>query len=131
MDYSNIESKRSHSIRTPWEGQGAYLSPFQTRESANKTDTLRILSIDGGGIRGIIPATILWYLEERLQERTNNPEARLSDFFDFFAGTSTGGILVCNYLAPDPMNAKRPMLSAVIPWICIWKTTAYFSEELF
>jgi patatin-like phospholipase/acyl hydrolase len=28
---------------------------------------LRILSIDGGGVRGIIPATILEYLEKELQ----------------------------------------------------------------
>jgi hypothetical protein len=30
-------------------------------------DKLRILSIDGGGVRGIIPATILEYLEKELQ----------------------------------------------------------------
>ena len=61
---------------------------------------IRILSIDGGGIRGIIPATILSYLEARLQEIDNNPDGRLADYFDMFAGTSTGGILSCAFLTP-------------------------------
>ena len=73
---------------------------------------VRILSIDGGGIRGIIPATIAWFLEQRLQERTGNPDARISDYFDFLAGTSTGGILVCTYLMPDPERPGRPKLNA-------------------
>lgn len=48
----------------------------------------RILSIDGGGIRGILPATILTLLEERY---LNGQSA--GDYFDLIAGTSTGGIL--------------------------------------
>jgi len=69
-----------------------------------------ILSIDGGGIRGILPGVILAYIEEQLQERTNNPEARLCDYFDLLAGTSTGGILTCMYITPDE-NGK-PKFSA-------------------
>lgn len=61
----------------------------------------RILSIDGGGIRGIIPGMILVALEEKIQRATNNPKAHLSDYFDFFAGTSTGGILLSILLCPD------------------------------
>ncbi|MBW4493334.1 MAG: patatin-like phospholipase family protein [Oscillatoria princeps RMCB-10] len=72
----------------------------------------RILSIDGGGIRGIIPGQILVLLEEKLQKRTGNPEARIADFFDFIAGTSTGGILTCIYLCPDPQNPGRPRFTA-------------------
>ena len=53
----------------------------------------KILSIDGGGIRGIIPGQILVALEEKLQAKTNNPEARIGDYFDMVAGTSTGAIL--------------------------------------
>ncbi|MGH2624424.1 MAG: patatin-like phospholipase family protein, partial [Sphingobacterium sp.] len=55
----------------------------------------KILSIDGGGIRGIIPGMILVALEEKLKHKTNNQEVAIVDFFDFFAGTSTGGILTC------------------------------------
>lgn len=69
----------------------------------------RILSIDGGGIRGILPGQVLIRLEEKLQERTGNNEARIADFFDLIAGTSTGGILTCLYLAPE--NGK-PKFSA-------------------
>ena len=47
----------------------------------------RILSVDGGGIRGIFPASFLAGLEERLQG------PRLTDYFDLVAGTSTGGII--------------------------------------
>src|SRR5688500_15860256 len=46
----------------------------------------RILSIDGGGIRGVIPCLILQYIEEA----TGRP---ISDLFNLIAGTSTGGII--------------------------------------
>lgn len=62
---------------------------------------VKILSIDGGGIRGILPGTILNYIETELQRRTNNPNTRLADHFDLIAGTSTGGILTCTYLIVD------------------------------
>ena len=60
----------------------------------------KILAIDGGGIRGIIPGQVLLALEQKLQVKSGNPAARLADFFDFFAGTSTGGILASLYLCP-------------------------------
>lgn len=48
----------------------------------------RILSIDGGGIRGIYPAAFLAGLEERYLEGTS-----VAQYFDLIAGTSTGGII--------------------------------------
>jgi patatin-like phospholipase/acyl hydrolase len=71
---------------------------------------VRILSIDGGGIRGILPGIVLSSIEEKLQKRTNDPNIRLSDMFDFMAGTSTGGILTLAYLIPGENN--RPKLKA-------------------
>jgi uncharacterized protein len=63
---------------------------------------VRILCLDGGGIRGIIPATIMQYVEEKLIKLSNNPNARISDYFDMIVGTSTGAILGCFYLLPHP-----------------------------
>lgn len=51
----------------------------------------KILSIDGGGIRGIIPAKILALAEQELQ-RTGQAN-RICDYFDLICGTSTGGII--------------------------------------
>ena len=62
---------------------------------------VRVLSLDGGGIRGVIPATVLVYVEQELQKKSGNTNARLADYFDFVAGTSTGGILGCFYLMPN------------------------------
>ena len=67
---------------------------------------IRILSIDGGGVRGIIPAVILNYIEKGLQRRTDNPNVTLADYFDLVAGTSTGGILTCFYLLPPATGQK-------------------------
>ncbi len=50
--------------------------------------TFRILSLDGGGIKGIFPAAILVYLEENCL--SGQP---IGDYFDLVAGTSTGGII--------------------------------------
>ena len=51
----------------------------------------RILSLDGGGIRGIISIEILAEIERQIRESLG-AKAVLADFFDFFAGTSTGAI---------------------------------------
>jgi len=72
----------------------------------------RILSIDGGGIRGIIPAQILVALERKLQTERGDPDARIADHFDLIAGTSSGGILTCVYLCPGRDDPTRPRFSA-------------------
>ncbi len=64
-----------------------------------------MLALDGGGIRGIIPATLLAELERRCGRR-------ISEMFDLIAGTSTGGILALGLTTPDPANPTRPRYSA-------------------
>ena len=54
---------------------------------------IKVLSIDGGGIRGILPAT--WLM--KLEELTGRPAA---DLFDVVVGTSTGGILALGLTCP-------------------------------
>ena len=73
---------------------------------------IRVLSIDGGGIRGVIPARILIRIEELLQEYSGDENARISDFFDLIAGTSTGGILTALSICPDDINQGRPKYTA-------------------
>ncbi|XP_058786222.1 patatin-like protein 2 isoform X3 [Vicia villosa] len=68
-----------------------------------------ILSIDGGGIRGLIPATILEYLESELQE-LDGESARLADYFDVITGTSTGGLVTAMLSAPN--DKQRPLFAA-------------------
>ena len=53
----------------------------------------RILSIDGGGIRGIIPATVCFEIEK-------NSDKKLYKIFDMVAGTSTGGIIALGLAYP-------------------------------
>jgi len=72
---------------------------------------MRILSIDGGGIRGIIPGQVLVALEQKIQQLAKDPKLRIADVFDLIAGTSTGGILTCLYLCPGP-RGKRPRFTA-------------------
>jgi len=49
-------------------------------------DKRRILSIDGGGIKGVFPASFLAHLED-------NIDGHAGEYFDLIAGTSTGGII--------------------------------------
>jgi patatin-like phospholipase len=53
----------------------------------------KILSLDGGGIRGVFTLEILLQIQRILREHRQNPKLLLSDHFDFIAGTSTGAII--------------------------------------
>lgn len=53
----------------------------------------RLLALDGGGILGVISLGALRKVENDLRAQTGNADLRLRDFFDYIAGTSTGGII--------------------------------------
>ncbi|KDP31895.1 hypothetical protein JCGZ_12356 [Jatropha curcas] len=76
----------------------------------SKGNMVTILSIDGGGIRGIIPAVLLAFLESKLQE-LDGPDARIADYFDIIAGTSTGGLMTTMLTAPNK-ETKKPLYEA-------------------
>ena len=74
---------------------------ISTDDTDNKTRF--VLSIDGGGIRGIIPALVL----AQLEKTTSQP---VSELFDLIVGTSTGGILALGLSLQD--GEGRPLLAA-------------------
>ncbi len=64
---------------------------------------VRILAIDGGGIRGVIPARLL----QELEDRTGKP---ISESFHMIAGSSTGAIIACGLSRPvQPVPAHGMM----------------------
>ena len=58
--------------------------------------TVRILSLDGGGIRGLIPAVALG----RIATALGIAGKALADHFHLIAGSSTGGIMAAGLCAP-------------------------------
>ena len=72
-------------------------------DEMNANRPVRVLSIDGGGIRGLIPARLLVELE-RMTGRG------VGEMFDIIAGTSTGGIIALGLAKPGPHG--RPEFSA-------------------
>lgn len=61
---------------------------------------MKVLCIDGGGIRGLIPALVLAEIELRTGRRT-------ADMVDLIAGTSTGGLLACGLTRPGSDGRPR------------------------
>ncbi|CAN6329355.1 unnamed protein product [Urochloa humidicola] len=74
-------------------------------------ERVTVLTIDGGGIRGLIPGTVLAFLEDQLQ-KLDGPDARLADYFDYIAGTSTGGLITAMLAAPGNNWKRRPLFAA-------------------
>lgn len=53
----------------------------------------KLLAIDGGGIRGVLALEVLQRIEDLLKAKSGNIDFRLAHYFDYIAGTSTGGII--------------------------------------
>jgi hypothetical protein len=68
---------------------------------------MRVLAIDGGGIRGIVPAIVLAEVERVAGKR-------IYELFDLIAGTSTGGILACGLTAPDATGLPRQTAAELV-----------------
>ena len=76
-------------------------------QSADQPRIRRVLSIDGGGIRGIIPALVIAHLEKKARKPA-------SELFDLMVGTSTGGIVALGLSLPgeegSPLFHARQMV---------------------
>ncbi|KAK7687056.1 hypothetical protein QCA50_009556 [Cerrena zonata] len=57
------------------------------------SSSLKLLSLDGGGVRGISSLQILQELESTMLSLTGHSEVKPCDYFDMIAGTSTGGLI--------------------------------------
>ncbi|MDB5272619.1 MAG: patatin-like protein [Chitinophagaceae bacterium] len=71
-----------------------------------------ILSIDGGGIRGVVPLYLLTKLEEELRLRLNKPDFFISTCFDALSGTSTGAIITAGMSVPHAKLENKPLYDA-------------------
>ncbi|CAJ1948046.1 unnamed protein product [Sphenostylis stenocarpa] len=83
------------------------IAGFSTQKlpTSHSGSMITILSIDGGGIKGIIPATVLNYLDKALKAK--DPNADLAHYFDVIGGTSTGGLITAMLAAPSPDDPSR------------------------
>lgn len=83
----------------------------------------RILSLDGGGIRGVLAAQILASLETLIDQP-------LHEYFDMIAGTSTGSIVAANLIleksAKQIVELYRKNGSTIFPY---WGKTSYLSPK--
>lgn len=58
----------------------------------NKRD-IKILSLNGGGVRGLFTISLLAELEDIIEEREKRTDVKIGEYFDLITGTSIGGIL--------------------------------------
>jgi patatin-like phospholipase/acyl hydrolase len=87
--------------------------------NGEKGKRLTILSIDGGGVRGIIPAKILQKLEDYLKEEENKNDEEsnkkthhLWEYCDIIAGTSSGGLITAMITTPIDNDSPEPCFDA-------------------
>ncbi|KAJ0704956.1 putative patatin-like phospholipase domain, Acyl transferase/acyl hydrolase/lysophospholipase [Helianthus annuus] len=80
----------------------------------NQRGKICVLSIDGGGMRNILAAKSLAYLEKALRIKSGNPDARIADYFDVAAGTGVGGVFTAMLFGTN--NNNRPIFKADDTW---------------
>lgn len=80
----------------------------------NQRGKICILSIDGGGMRGILSGKALAYLEHALKVKSGNPDARIADYFDVAAGAGFGGIFTAMLFGTR--DQSRPIFKADDTW---------------
>ncbi|KAG8908731.1 hypothetical protein FRB99_002969 [Tulasnella sp. 403] len=88
-------------------------NPMAGRRLPQRGRPLRLLSLDGGGVRGVMSLVILQHLMDRVA-----PNTRPCDYFDLIGGTSTGGLIAImlgrlRMTIPQCIRAYRELAQAV------------------
>jgi patatin-like phospholipase/acyl hydrolase len=94
----------------------------------------RIVSCDGGGIRGLLTLQVLRRIETLLRREYERPSLVLSDVVDLFAGTSTGAIIAACLAWGLPVDAiedvyveQSPAMFTRQPWY--WRLRSKYRSD--
>lgn len=87
------------------------------------TFKVKVLSIDGGGIKGIVPAMIL----AEIEKRTETP---ICELFDMIAGTSTGGILALGLTKPNKDKNKAQFTAQELVDLYVTQGETIFQKRI-
>lgn len=96
----------------------------------------RILSLDGGGIRGALTLGFLVRMEALLRKRHGNPRLLLRDYFDLIGGTSTGAIIAASLAigsSTEEILAEYQKMGDIIferP-AKLWQVSTWLRQRLF
>jgi patatin-like phospholipase/acyl hydrolase len=78
---------------------------LRTTRNNSEREFYKILSIDGNGVKGILPIFVLADIEKQCNRY-------LPDVFNMFAGTSTGGVIASMTTIPENERSTKPLYSA-------------------
>ncbi len=91
----------------------------------NKT---KVLSLDGGGVKGYLSAKILFNIEALLNQE-NNENINIGQRFDLIVGTSTGGIIACALSIGKSAKEIFELYESLIPKLFKPKTKGFFKPK--
>lgn len=92
----------------------------------------KILSLDGGGVRNLITLGFLEQIESILRSRYENPNLRLSDYFDLIGGTGAGAVIagmLCIGMQVSDIKKTFNKLIKSLFYKNKWKFWKHFSTE--
>lgn len=64
-----------------------------TDPPTEQLDSIKVLALNGGGVRGLFTITLLAELEAIIEKHEKRANVKIGDYFDLITGTSIGGIL--------------------------------------
>ncbi|CAD5329475.1 unnamed protein product [Arabidopsis thaliana] len=108
------DSEAGPSPRSPLTPNGVVLPGTPSSSFRSPRGRICVLSIDGGGMRGLLAGKSLIYLEQMLKEKSGDPNARIADYFDVAAGSGVGGVFAAMIFATRDGN--RPIFKAEDTW---------------
>lgn len=73
------------------------------------TEPIRILSLNGGGVRGLFTISVLAQIERNIENRSSAKSVKIGDYFDLITGTSIGGILALGLASGKSARELEPV----------------------
>jgi patatin-like phospholipase/acyl hydrolase len=72
-------------------------------------EPIRVLSLNGGGVRGLFTISVLAQIERNIENRTSAKDVKIGDYFDLITGTSIGGILALGLASGKSARDLEPV----------------------
>jgi patatin-like phospholipase/acyl hydrolase len=78
-------------------------------DEQHTTEPIRVLSLNGGGVRGLFTISVLAQIERNIENGSSAKDVKIGDYFDLITGTSIGGILALGLASGKSARDLEPV----------------------